>query len=123
MVLSDVGGHSVAEPGGAVLRQEELRPLLKRAYRALAEHGITHDDLKLDNYRLVENEGEDKVMIVDFEFVNRGIPEDEIDSFVEGNTVTIMRHYKDHLKNLEHDKLLLPRKYPEKKAEGEGSKG
>ena len=111
LILSDIGGKCVAEPEGAILREEELRPLLERALRALADYGVSHDDIKLDNFHLVEEGNEDKIMVVDFERVDFGLSKEDFDFMVKANANQIMRWYKGHFKCLENDGLLLPRKH------------
>jgi len=42
---------------------EQLEAMLSEPFRALAELKVSHDDYKLDNYRLVG----DKIIIIDFD--------------------------------------------------------
>ena len=74
LVLSDVGGSCVAEPKGAVLREQDARPLFDQALRALASQGISHDDMKLGNFHLVHHSG-NKIMIVHLERINQLPPQ------------------------------------------------
>lgn len=60
-VLSDVGGLTLFDANG--LDYKIVDKLLKEAYDDLHTSGVTHDDVKLENYMLVGN----KIMIVDFE--------------------------------------------------------
>ncbi|KAK8148213.1 hypothetical protein G3M48_000148 [Beauveria asiatica] len=54
LILSDIGGGCLSDPEGAVLTEPTLEPLLGAPLRALTDRGIIYDDLKLDNFRLVE---------------------------------------------------------------------
>ncbi|KXX77344.1 hypothetical protein MMYC01_205568 [Madurella mycetomatis] len=63
LVLSDIGGVSLHEDDARGLEVAELEGMLSKPFRALAELKVSHDDYKLDNYRLVG----DKIMIIDFD--------------------------------------------------------
>lgn len=76
LVLSDVGGECLAEPQGATLEEDELRPLLDQALRALAALRMSHSDLKLDNFRLVNG----VIVIVDFERVDEHASREEAEA-------------------------------------------
>ncbi|PFH55142.1 hypothetical protein XA68_10615 [Ophiocordyceps unilateralis] len=76
LILSDIGGASLAEPEGAVLNDQELQPLLSQALGALASLGISHDDIKLDNFHLVGQDRDKIIMVVDLERVDELSSED-----------------------------------------------
>lgn len=108
IVLSDIGGACVAEPKGAVLREEHIRPLFHQALTALMSQGISHDDLKLDNLHLVKKGAGRAIMVVDLESVNEIPPEKNREQIVQCDVNCLMRAYRDHLECLEFDGLLLP---------------
>lgn len=63
LVLSDIGGVSLHEDDARGLDVAELEGMLSEPFRALAVLKVSHDDYKLDNYRLVGG----KIMIIDFD--------------------------------------------------------
>ncbi|GAB1318830.1 hypothetical protein MFIFM68171_09040 [Madurella fahalii] len=65
LVLSDVEGVSLHEDDARGLDVAQLEGMLSEPFRALAELKVSHDDYKLDNYRLVG----DRIMIIDPDFV------------------------------------------------------
>ncbi|KAI8678817.1 hypothetical protein NCS55_00604200 [Fusarium keratoplasticum] len=76
LLMSDIGGACLATPEGAILRHDELQPLLEETLTALVNMGVSHDDLKLDNFHLVEDDrGGDRIMAVDLERVDMGLSE------------------------------------------------
>ncbi|KAK5660768.1 hypothetical protein OQA88_12134 [Cercophora sp. LCS_1] len=106
LVLSDIGGSCVAEPEGAVLSEQDVRPLFDQALNALASQGISHDDLKLDNFHLVNRGGNQIIMIVDLERINQLPPQKDPTQMVQGDVNFLMRAYRDHLECLREDGLL-----------------
>jgi serine/threonine protein kinase len=108
LVLSDIGGVCVAEPKGAVLREEHIEPLFHQALSALMSQGISHDDLKLDNFHLVRNSAGRAIMVLDLELVNDIPPETDREEIVQWDVNSLMREYRDHLECLGFDCLLLP---------------
>lgn len=66
LLLSDIGGVCLATPEGALLELADFRPLLCQALTAMSQLKILQEDIKLDNFHLVDN----KVMIVDLEKVS-----------------------------------------------------
>lgn len=114
LILSDIGGKCIATPEGAVLREEELRPLFEKALKALMDHGVSHDDIKLDNFHLVEDGTEERVMVVDLERVDVGLEQEDRDIMLRANVNQLMRWYKGHLECLKEDGVLLPPKHPKK---------
>ncbi|KAK3933730.1 hypothetical protein QBC46DRAFT_105089 [Diplogelasinospora grovesii] len=108
LVLSDIGGACVAEPEGAVLSEQDVRPLFDQALSALASQGISHDDMKLDNFHLVSNGGNKAIMIVDLERINELPPEKDRARIVQADVDFLMQAYRDHLECLREDGLLLP---------------
>lgn len=63
LVLSDIGGVSLHEDNARGLGVAQLEGMLSEPFRALAELRVSHDDYKLDNYRLVGG----RIMIIDFD--------------------------------------------------------
>jgi hypothetical protein len=108
LVLSDIGGACVATPEGAVLREKDIRPLFDQALSALASQGISHDDMKLDNFHLVRHGSNRAIMVVDLERVNELAPDKDRAWIVEGDVDFLMRAYRNHLECLREDRLLLP---------------
>jgi hypothetical protein len=110
LILSDIGGSCVATPEGAVLDEQDIEPLFHQALTSLNEYGICHDDTKLDNFHLVTDEGRDKIMIVDLESADFEQTEEELAYTAKNKTKALLRQYRNHLKCLEHDGVLLPRR-------------
>ncbi|KAK0655312.1 hypothetical protein B0T16DRAFT_498962 [Cercophora newfieldiana] len=107
LVLSDIGGSCVAEPeGAAVLREQDVRPLFDQALRALASQGISHDDMKLDNFHLVNRSGNKIIMVVDLERINLLPSQKDPIQIVQADVDFLMQAYRDHLKCLQEDGLL-----------------
>ena len=106
LVLSDVGGSCIAEPEGAVLREQDVRPLFDQALNALAGQRISPDDMKLDNFHLVNNSGNKIIMIVDLERINKLPPEKDHTRMVQADVDFLMQAYRDHLECLREDGLL-----------------
>lgn len=103
LILSDVGGECLADPEGATLEENELRPLLDQALSALAELRISHSDLKLDNFRLVNG----TIMAVDLERVDEHASKEEAQELEPFDLKFLMKRYRDHLECLEEDGLLI----------------
>ncbi|KAI6750747.1 hypothetical protein HG530_014643 [Fusarium avenaceum] len=110
LVLSDIGGHCLATPQGAVLDKEDLRPLLHQAFTSFAELGAYHDDTKLDNFHLVTQEGKDKIMVVDLESVCFDLSGEELASISNGDSVWLIEQYENHLECMEYDGVILPKR-------------
>ncbi|PNP59673.1 hypothetical protein FNYG_14883 [Fusarium nygamai] len=110
LILSGIGGSSLSTPDGAVLDEQDIEHLLHQALISLNEYGVCHDDTKLDNFHLVANEGKDKIMIVDLESADFGQTEEELAYTAKSKTKSLLRQYWNHLKCLEHDGVLLPRR-------------
>lgn len=108
LVLSDIGGACVASPEGAVLTEQDVQPLFEQALGTLVSHGISHGDLKLDNFDLVGNPGNRAIMIVDLESVDIIQPEPDRAWIVQSDVSFLMQAYRDHLVCLKYDGLLLP---------------
>jgi hypothetical protein len=106
LVLSDIGGSCVAEPKGAVLAEQDVRPLFDQALSALASQGISHDDMKLDNFHLVNHSGNKIIMIVDLERINQLPPQRDPTQMVQADVDFLMQAYRDHLECLQEDGLL-----------------
>ena len=110
LVLSDIGGSSLATPEGAVLDERDLHPLLYHALNSLAQLGVCHDDTKLDNFLLVTEEGKDKVMIVDLESADFELSDEDLAFTTNSKTNWLVRQYRDHIDCLEYDGVLLPQR-------------
>ncbi|KAH7303484.1 hypothetical protein B0I35DRAFT_415148 [Stachybotrys elegans] len=106
LVLSDIGGSCMAEPKGAVLREQDVRPLFDHALSALASQGISHDDMKLDNFHLINHSGNKNIMIVDLERINQLPPQKDPTQMVQADVDFLMQAYRDHLECLREDGLL-----------------
>lgn len=120
LLMSDIGGACLATPEGAILRHDELQPLLEETLTALVNTGVSHDDLKLDNFHLVEDDrGGDRIMAVDLERVDMGLSEKQAAFAVKCAVDFLMQAYRAYLECLEHDGLLQPKKYPSKSSQGE----
>ncbi|KAF4996504.1 hypothetical protein FDECE_12420 [Fusarium decemcellulare] len=105
MVLSDIGGHCIPTPEGAVLDPEDFKLLLHEALTSLTSHGVSQDDTKLDNFHHVIQDGKDKIMIVDLEMVSTDMSADE---FALGTKYTVdwlTRQYRGHRKSLELERF------------------
>ncbi|RFN53938.1 hypothetical protein FIE12Z_1685 [Fusarium flagelliforme] len=111
LVLSDIGGHCVATPQGAVLDEEDMRPLVYQAFKYSNEFGVSHEDTKLDNFHLVtDEEGKDKIMMVDLESADYEQTEEDLAYTAKSKTNFVMGLYRDHLQCLEYDEILLPKR-------------
>ncbi|KAH7272868.1 hypothetical protein B0J15DRAFT_543461 [Fusarium solani] len=107
LLLSDIGGACLATLEGAVLRHDELQPLLEETLTALVNAGVSHDDLKLDNFHLVENDrGGDRIIAVDLQRVDMGLSGKQEAFAVKCAIDLLMQAQKVYLERLEHDGLL-----------------
>ncbi|CAG9986427.1 unnamed protein product [Clonostachys byssicola] len=110
MVLSDSGGARVARPEGAVLDEEDFYQLLYKATTSLTDLAVSHNDTKLDNLHLVTEDGKDKIMMVDLERVDMDLSEDNFAFAAWCKADFLARHYRSHLRTLEYDGVLLPKR-------------
>ncbi|CAH0043141.1 unnamed protein product [Clonostachys rhizophaga] len=110
LILSDVGGFTLATPQGAVLDKRDLKPLLNHALKSLTELGVSHDDTKLDNFLLVSDEGKDKIMIVDLESAIFELSEEYLAWTAKTKTNWLMRQYQNRLDWMEYDGVRLPKR-------------
>lgn len=110
LILSDVGGFSLATPQGAVLDKQDLEPLIYHALTSLTELGVCHDDTKLDNFLLVTDEGKDKIMIVDLESADFELSEEDLAFTAKSKTNWLIRQYRNHLDCMEYDGVRLPKR-------------
>lgn len=109
LVLSDIGGACVATPEGAVLTERDIQSLFEQALDTLASRGgVSHGDLKLDNFHLVGKPGNRAIWIVDLESVDIIQPGQDRARVVQSDVSLLMEAYRDHLACLEYDGLLLP---------------
>ncbi|KAJ4123196.1 hypothetical protein NW768_009724 [Fusarium equiseti] len=108
IVLSDVGGFCLNDAEGAVLSREDLEPLFYQSLRSLNAYGVEHDDIKLDNYMLVTDNGRDKVVILDLEKVEFGKTDETLVRAADSVTDWLMRQYESHLKDMKSRGILLP---------------
>jgi len=63
LILSDVGGIQLNDEAAGRLELDQLEDMLWPAIRAVTKLGVSHDDIKLDNYMLVG----DKIVVIDFD--------------------------------------------------------
>ncbi|KAI7765006.1 hypothetical protein LZL87_005719 [Fusarium oxysporum] len=110
LILSDIGGECLATPEGAVLEKRDLRVLLDQTFTSLADHGAYHDDMKLDNFHLVTDQGKDKIMAVDLESVEFDLSGEDLASVAKGSTDWIIEQYESHLECMELDSVILPKR-------------
>ncbi|CCT73232.1 uncharacterized protein FFB20_08566 [Fusarium fujikuroi] len=110
LILSDIGGECLATPEGAVLEKQDLRVLLDQTFTSLADHGAYHDDMKLDNFHLVTDEGKDKIMAVDLESVEFDLSGEDLTTVAKGSTEWIIEQYENHLECMELDSVILPKR-------------
>ncbi|SCO92716.1 uncharacterized protein FRV6_16844 [Fusarium oxysporum] len=110
LILSDIGGYCVATPEGAVLDEQDMRPLTYHAFKSLHDLGVSHGDAKLDNFHLVTDDGKDKIMIVDLESADYEQTEEELAYTAKTKTNFVMRQYHNHLECMKHDCVLLPKR-------------
>ncbi|KAK4151255.1 hypothetical protein C8A00DRAFT_45518 [Chaetomidium leptoderma] len=116
LLLSDIGGVCLADPGGGLVlqgrgddegqRARELGRLLGVALGALAAMGVSHDDTKSDNFHLV-GEGESaKIMVVDLEQVDLDLSKEDAAWAVRENVETLVGRWREHLECLREDGFL-----------------
>ncbi|KAF5717857.1 hypothetical protein FMUND_5527 [Fusarium mundagurra] len=110
LILSDIGGECLATPEGAVLDKRDLRVLLDRTFTSLADHGAYHDDMKLDNFHLVTDQGKDKIMAVDLESVEFDLSGEDLVTVAKGSIDWIIEQYENHLECMELDSVILPKR-------------
>ncbi|CAH0023419.1 unnamed protein product [Clonostachys rhizophaga] len=110
MVLSDIGGACVASPEGVVLDEKDFHQLLYEATASLTDLGVLHDDSKLGNLHLVTEEGKDKIMMVDLERVYMDLSQDDFAFAARSKANFLTRQYRSHLRTLEYDCVLLPKR-------------
>ncbi|QUC23418.1 uncharacterized protein UV8b_07659 [Ustilaginoidea virens] len=65
ILISDIGGVCLGDPAGAVLEIPDFLDLMKEALTDLGRFHIQPDDIKLNNFRLVNG----RIMVIDFEMV------------------------------------------------------
>ncbi|CAI6044252.1 unnamed protein product [Clonostachys chloroleuca] len=110
MILSDVGGACVASLEGAVLDEKDFSQLLYKATMNLTNLGVSHDDSKLDNLHLVTEDGKDKIIMVELERVDMDLSEDDFAFAAQSKADFLTRQYRSHLRTLEYDGVLLPKR-------------
>ena len=108
IVLSDVGGFCLNDVKGAVLSKEDLKPLLYQSLRSLSAYGVEHDDIKLDNYMLVTDNGTDKIVVIDFEKAEYGRTGEELLPAIESVTRWLGRQYESYLEGRKLEGIVLP---------------
>lgn len=81
-----------------MLSEQELRPLLQQALVVLASCGISHDDIKLDNFHFAVGKGSTRqIMAVDLERVDVMQSPNRIDWLVQSAADALIDAYPDHL--------------------------
>lgn len=102
ILLSDIGGACMGDPAGAVLDMEEFRGMMKRALTDMARFGILPDDIRLENFNLVD----DKVMVVDFEMVHKYVSKEDAARDVKNLTDWLAKLYEGRQQDfLDHGKI------------------
>ncbi|RSM05954.1 hypothetical protein CDV31_009376 [Fusarium ambrosium] len=108
MILSDIGGACVASPEGVVLDEKDIYQPLYKATTSLIDPGVSRDDSNLDNLHLVAEDG--KIMMVDLERVDMDLSEDNFAFAAQSKANFLSRQYRSHLRTLEYDGVLLPKR-------------
>jgi tRNA A-37 threonylcarbamoyl transferase component Bud32 len=90
------------------LSKEDLEPLFYQSLRSLNAYGVAHDDVKLDNYILVTDNGRDKIVVIDLESAYYERTEEDLLYTASSNTNHLMSQYERHLKYLKHHGILFP---------------
>ncbi|CAG7558851.1 unnamed protein product [Fusarium equiseti] len=108
IVLSDVGGFCLNDAEGAVLSKKDLEPLLYQSLRSLNAYGVEHDDIKLDNYMLVTDNGRDKIVVIDLEGAEFWRTGEELLPSTESVTDWLMSQYESYLRGTKSRGILLP---------------
>jgi hypothetical protein len=91
ILLSDIGGAALATPEGLLLEMADFRRMMHQAMSAVAQFGMFHDDIKLDNYHITG----DKIMVVDLERMNEGLTDKEyLDQLVKGAVDRLANRYE-----------------------------
>jgi hypothetical protein len=113
LVFSYVGEANMARPEGTILDSAtgeeltltEFRAMVAQALSMLFENGISHDDLKLDNFHRFDGTGRRKIMVLDLEQVTE-VPKNERDERASIAVDWLARRYCEHVKCMRHDELL-----------------
>ncbi len=119
ILLEDVGGFSLVDPGGAVLSEDDLRPLLEQTMGAVADMDIWHDDNPIGNLVLTTaTSGADKIVMVDLERVVRVSdllsssrePRETKEDLVRKRAGYTTNSYREAIRCLRDDGVLQPRR-------------
>lgn len=110
--------HRLSSPS---LQGTVVPRLLAEALGALAAVGVSHDDVKLDNFHFVggggggdggeeEGRGRARIMVVDFEQVDLDLGEEDSAWVVQSNVDRLVRRWREHLRCLRADGLMPTRR-------------
>ena len=112
LVLSDTGGFELCNPKAGGLPLNRLSNLLSEVFTALANYGIYHGDIKLDNFHLVGG-ADGRVMAVDLEDAEEvDNPELRWESWIGSDVRFLLGIYRRHQKTLVEDGLVPREAYP-----------
>lgn len=104
LLLLDIEGTCLAAPEGGLLELEDLRRLLNEAFATLAPFRILQDDVKLDNFHLVDN---NKIMFVDLERVSEEpLSDEDLDFNVKSQVNRLVKFYENHQYYMWKDGLI-----------------
>lgn len=112
LILSDVGGASMATAGGAlidggdILSETELQTMLYEALGTMVECGISHDDIKLDNFRRVERAGKRAIKVLDLERVDAVEPQEDGELMTRSAVEMLVHQYREQVKYLRNNGFL-----------------
>lgn len=91
LLLSDIGGVCLATPEGALLELADFRRLLCQALTALSQFKILQEDVKLDNFHLVD----DKIIIIDLEKISEEpLSNEDLDFGIKSIVDSLATFYK-----------------------------
>jgi len=90
LLMSDIGGASLATPEGGMLGLDEFKRLIHQALGAFSHFRITQDDVKLDNFHLVDG----KIMVVDLESVNEDLSDEDFEFLVHCAVTSLSEFYE-----------------------------
>ncbi|KAG5786215.1 hypothetical protein H9Q73_000155 [Fusarium xylarioides] len=90
---------------------DDVHPnVLHQTFTSLADHGAYHDDMKLNNFHLVTDQGKDKIMAVNLESVEFDLSGEDLATVAKGSTDWIIEQYENHLECMELDSVILPKR-------------
>lgn len=117
LVLTNVGGHNMSTPGGAllddangrVLSPGELEAMLSKNTQALEAAGAVQGDMKLDNYMRVDGPGGQRsIVAIDLEQLEWPDNDEDLHFWAEATVRMLVKRYRSHLETMRGDGLLPP---------------